>query len=229
MYGIMLVLFSLVCIIFLVPGLQSILAKIPALCKSSEIVDAITGNVVLLDCKIIVGYNCVYRVCFGLAVFYFLMMIIMIKVDSSLDPRSYIQNGFWFFKYIIVTALIVGAFYFKYPHFDFTWMIFGMMAAFVFIIIQLVLVVDFAHTWNEKWVENYEETEQRGWYIALIFFTVVFYGASFAGVVCLFIYYGSDSECGLNKFFISFNMILCVASSIISILPIIQEKMPRSG
>lgn len=35
--------------------------------------------------------------------------------------------------------------------------------------------------------------------------------------------------CGLNKFFISFNLILCVITSVISILPIIQEHHPRSG
>ena len=44
------------------------------------------------------------------------------------------------------------------------WMVIGMIGAFLFILIQLILIVDFAHAWNEKWVENYEESQSRGWY-----------------------------------------------------------------
>lgn len=41
--------------------------------------------------------------------------------------------------------------------------------------------------------------------------------------------YLQQSECSLNKFFISFNLILCVITSIVSILPTVQEHQPRSG
>lgn len=41
--------------------------------------------------------------------------------------------------------------------------------------------------------------------------------------------YLQQSTCDLNKFFISFNLILCVITSTVSILPIIQEHQPRSG
>lgn len=36
-------------------------------------------------------------------------------------------------------------------------------------------------------------------------------------------------DCALNKFFISFNLILCVIVSILSVLPSVQEMQPRSG
>lgn len=41
--------------------------------------------------------------------------------------------------------------------------------------------------------------------------------------------YLQENTCALNKFFISFNLILCVIISIISILPTVQEYQPRSG
>lgn len=36
-------------------------------------------------------------------------------------------------------------------------------------------------------------------------------------------------DCGLSKFFITFNMILCLIVSILSVLPQVQERISRSG
>ena len=47
----------------------------------------------LISCSQFVGYLAVYRVCIAVASFFFLMMLLMLCVFSSKDPRSYIQNG----------------------------------------------------------------------------------------------------------------------------------------
>lgn len=104
-----------------------------------------------------------------------------------------------------------------------------MIGGLIFILIQLVLIVDFAHNWAELWVSNYEETESRGWYAALLTATGLQYILSLAGIVLLYIYYTVSDDCALNKFFISFNLILCFLVSILSITPRVQEIQPRSG
>jgi len=38
-----------------------------------------------------------------------------------------------------------------------------MIGSFLFLLIQLVLIVDFAHAWNEKWVGKYEDTQSKSW------------------------------------------------------------------
>jgi len=43
------------------------------------------------------------------------------------------------------------------------WMVIGMIGSFLFLLIQLVLIVDFAHAWNEKWVGKYEDTQSKAW------------------------------------------------------------------
>jgi len=44
------------------------------------------------------------------------------------------------------------------------WFSAGMLGATFFIFIQLVLLVDLAHSWNELWVNRMEEGNPRLWY-----------------------------------------------------------------
>lgn len=48
-------------------------------------------------------------------------------------------------------------------------------------------------------------------------------------LIFLFVLTFQPDNCALNKFFISINLILCVAVSVISVLPAVQEALPRSG
>ena len=111
------------------------------------------------------------------------------------------------------------------------WMIVGLIGAFLFILVQLVLLVDFAHSWNETWVEKMEESDSKCWMFALLFFTFVMYGLSIAGIVCMFIYFAqSDTEkCKLEKFVISFELVLGVVISALAIHPKVQERQAKSG
>lgn len=72
-------------------------------------------------------------------------------------------HSFWAIKFLLVIGGIIGAFFIPEGSFGPTWMYFGMIGGFCFIIIQLILIVDFAHSWAEAWVGNYEETESKGW------------------------------------------------------------------
>lgn len=45
------------------------------------------------------------------------------------------------------------------------WFIVGSAGAFFFILIQLVLLVDFVHSWNESWVEKMDTGNAHLWYI----------------------------------------------------------------
>ena len=104
-----------------------------------------------------------------------------------------------------------------------------MIGGFLFILIQLILIVDFAHGLAEGWISQYEETESRTCFAGLIAFTFGCYALAAMAVVFMFIYYTSGGSCYLPKFVISFNIILCFLVSVVSILPAIQEKMPQSG
>ncbi|XP_078255718.1 serine incorporator 1 [Rhinoraja longicauda] len=214
--------------IMLMPGMEEQLKKIPGFCDGGmgTTIPGVHGQ---MNCDVLVGYKAVYRVCFGMAMFFLLFSLLMIKVKSSQDPRAAVHNGFWFFKFATVVAITVGAFFIPEGPFTTVWFYVGMAGAFCFILIQLVLLIDFAHSWNESWVEKMEEGNSRCWYAALLSATGMNYILSFIAIVLFYCYYTHPEGCTENKVFISLNMLLCVASSVMSILPKIQESQPRSG
>ncbi|XP_013167203.1 PREDICTED: probable serine incorporator isoform X4 [Papilio xuthus] len=225
MYTIMLLLMMIVACVTLAPGLHEQLKKVP-FCENST--GIVPGNF-KVDCDQAVGYLAVYRICFATCLFFVLMALIMLGVKSSKDPRAGIQNGFWGIKYLLVIGGVIGAFFIPEGQFASTWMVFGMIGGFFFIIIQLILIIDFAHSWAERWVSNYEETQSRTWYAALLLSMLTCFTLALTGIVLLYVYYTKSSGCDLSKFFISFNLILVVIASAISILPSVQEYQPRSG
>ena len=66
----------------------------------------------------------------------------------------------------------------------------GLLGAFLFILIQLVLIIDFAHGLAGSWVDQYEATESRQCYAGMLLFTFGCYALAIAGVVILFVFYG---------------------------------------
>lgn len=240
MYAIILLLTMIVSCVLLAPGLQEKLESVP-FCKGPGENSGGSGLQVLdprlalegykIDCKAAVGYLAVYRLCFIVTLFFLLMSIIMINVRSSNDFRAGIQNGFWAIKYLLIIGGMIGAFFIPETNFGEVWMYFGMIGGFFFILIQLILIIDFAHSWAEAWVGNYEETDSRGWLVALLSCTGLMYAVSIAGVVLFYVYYTGEfsGQCKLHEFFISINLILCIVLGVVSILPKVQENMPKSG
>ena len=167
---------------------------------------------------------------FSLTVFFTLMGIFMIGVKNSKDKRAAIQNGFWAVKVLLIGGITVGSFFIPQGTFENVWMYFGLAGGFTFIIIQLVLLIDFAYTWNEKWLSKKEDEESDcgKWFAIMLTVTISIFVVCITGVVLMYVFYGK-SGCSLNQFFISFNLILCVILSVMSILPKVQEENPSSG
>ncbi|KAI8429971.1 hypothetical protein MSG28_000427, partial [Choristoneura fumiferana] len=68
---------------------------------------------------------------------------------------------------------------------------------------------------------NYEESESKGWYAALLLAMLACFALTLTGIILLYI--------NFTQFFISINLILVVLASVVSILPAVQEHNPHSG
>lgn len=104
----------------------------------------------------------------------------------------------------------------------------SMIGATIFILIGLVLLVDFAHSWSETCLARWEETDSNLWKYILIGSTLGLYVISITLIVLQYSFFAGDG-CGLNQFFITFNMLLSIIVTAVSISPRVQEANPRSG
>ncbi|KAJ1566781.1 hypothetical protein HK405_008425, partial [Cladochytrium tenue] len=152
----------------------------------------------------------------------------MYDVSSSRDWRAGVQNGYWAIKFLAWTGFGVMAFFI--PNGFFVWWsrFINVPGAVVFILVQIVLLIDFAYTASETLLEWWESSEDKK-YLALLL-TVTF-GAFVSAIVLtgfLYAWFGGG-QCQLNVFFISFNIVLCAVATFLSFAPAVQEINPKSG
>jgi len=82
--------------------------------------------------------------------------------------------------------------------------------SFIFIIIQLVSIVDFAYTINESLVEKYQETEKTVWLVLLIAGSVILVLSSWTGVALIYVYYTATLSKWVNSVTFVVGLLLAV-------------------
>jgi len=92
--------------------------------------------------------------------------------------------------------------------------------SFFFLVLQLIILVDFAWDIHEYLINpsggaEGDDTMPCGAKVMYLTICVAGWGGSIAGVVCMFVYLGS---CPLNKFFLAMTLIFGVVTTFISIL-----------
>ncbi|XP_076444039.1 serine incorporator 5-like [Babylonia areolata] len=222
MYTLLLTLGFIVQCLMLVPQAQEFLAEqIPEF--NSTCVSIFAGE----NCSRLVGYEAVYRMSVGLVAFFAILMVLTPCVPSSDHWRASLQNGYWGIKFLALCGMCAGAFFIP-SQFRLYWMYCGMVCGSLFIILQLLLLVDFTYAWNATWVGRRYGKRNTCGYIATGLCSTIFFVICILGMVMLFWYYALQ-DCTTNRVFLGVNTGFCLLMAFITILPCVESRNPNAS
>lgn len=191
------------------------------------------------------GVSTVYRLNFTLGLYHILLMIILLGVpDGNYTVLTKIQNSYWGSKIFLYFVLLFISFKFFSNDF-FTWFskFISLPCGSIFVFIGLVLLIDFAHEYTETCLGHIkEETENmienggieeetaalKFWRRLLIGGTIIMYTSSLLMIIIEFLLF-CKNHCGMNIFAWVLNILFLIATSVMSIHPVIQDYNPKSG
>ncbi|KAG0495350.1 hypothetical protein HPP92_000042 [Vanilla planifolia] len=165
--------------------------------------------------------NAVLRVSLGNFLFFIVFALMMIGVKDQNDKRDSWHHGGWILK-IVVWALLIILMFFLPNEVITVYETLSKFGAGFFLLVQVILLLDFTYTWNDSWVEK----DERKWYIALLSVSVLCYIGTYSFSGVLFVWFNpSGHDCGLNVFFIVMTMILPFAFAIITLHPKVNGSL----
>eukprot|EP01086_Lenisia_limosa_P010877 TRINITY_DN35717_c0_g1_i1.p1 TRINITY_DN35717_c0_g1~~TRINITY_DN35717_c0_g1_i1.p1 ORF type:complete len:384 (+),score=36.82 TRINITY_DN35717_c0_g1_i1:59-1153(+) len=133
----------------------------------------------------------VYRLTFAGTVFFLVLSVI-----TAISPDA--ADGLWILKAILLGILCVITFFISNAFFDkYFWV--AIFCAGVFIVLQLLLLVEFAYSLNEKWVE-------KEWYKLILAVSFVLYLAGLVLSYLLYRWFTDGFGCLLNSVIVFLNI-----------------------
>jgi hypothetical protein len=143
-------------------------------------------------------------------------------IGTKLFTKFY--DTFWVIKFCAFIGLVIWFFNIENDIFDtdgYAW--FARITGFFFLILQQVILIDLAYTWNEKWIKYslVEESdsvsllEGNCWLCGIIFFSLVFYVLSFGAIGVMFWQFNND--CSDTMVILSLTIVLSVVATFIQL------------
>lgn len=174
----------------------------------------------------------VLRMAFAHSCFHLALALATIGADDLENPRSVFHTGAWPIKVIIWFLLHASTIFMPSAFFlDFGWL--ALFSGVSFLIVQIVLFIDWVFAWNESWVEKDGVNNISGaWHVALG-------GVSLAGFVTaitltslMYGWFGTstgdlNADCGMYIFLITLNLIMFVFLTVMSFKA--TDWMPSTG
>ncbi|KAJ7494596.1 serine incorporator/TMS membrane protein [Mycena galericulata] len=211
-------------------SLNSILAWIMKTEMVIELIRKWSYDYIKMDCvnDKCYGVLAVHRICFALTLLHTILSLSLIGVKDTRDKRAAIQNGWWGPKVLLWIVLVIVTFFIPNPFFIFWGNYVSLIGATVFILLGLVLLVDFAHTWSETCLDNWENSDGSSnlWQWILIGSTAAMYIFTITLTGLLFAYFAGPG-CTLNRFFIAFNLTLTIIITVMN--TILALVLAQSG
>lgn len=171
------------------------------------------------------GTEGVLRISLGCFTFFFTMYLTTVGTKDLDDSRSAWHCGWWPLKSLIWVFVIVVPFFIPSAFIQ----VYGEMARFgagIFLIIQLLSVINFVFWWNDKWLSE-KNVQRLQW--AIVAVTVLAFAASLTGLIIMYVWFAPAPSCSLNIFFITWTLVLILVFTLISLHSKINAGLLTSG
>ncbi|KAK3187774.1 hypothetical protein Dsin_027335 [Dipteronia sinensis] len=96
----------------------------------------------------------------------------------------------------------------------------------IFLVLQLVSVIEFIAWWNKYWMPDQERKQSCS---LELFMSTLFYIAAIFGIVLMYYLYAHRLACSLNIFFVTWTAILLVVMMVISLHSMVNRGLLSSG
>ncbi|KXZ45723.1 hypothetical protein GPECTOR_51g709 [Gonium pectorale] len=169
------------------------------------------------------GQQAVYRVSMGNFLFFSCMSLALVGVKTKGDKRDrYLHHGHPLLK--LGVWLLFTALPFLFPNellHAYSWL--ARIGSGVFLVIQMIILLDFVQAWNESWVAAGEEDER--WLYGLMALTVGAYAGTLtlAGLMYHWFKPAGAGSCSLNIALITLTLLLAVGFSMLSLTPVVRQ------
>lgn len=165
--------------------------------------------------------DAVLRVSLGNFLFFTILAVLMMGIKNQKDPRDRLHHGGWIAKIFCWCVIVFLMFFVPNGVVSFYESISKFGSGF-FLLVQVVLLLDFVHGWNDSWVSK----DEQFWYMALLVVSLVCYAATFTFSGFLFHWFTpSGHDCGLNSFLIVFTLILVFVFAVVALHPKVNGSL----
>jgi predicted nucleic acid-binding Zn ribbon protein len=129
----------------------------------------------------------------------------------------WILKGVYYFLLIILSFVLPNTFYTGYANA-------ARIGSVMFLILQMFVIIDFTYRWNGSWVARAEDQERDGkamgakkWYCFILTACGFLIFGSIVGWGLMYKFLAGADSCSVERFIISFTLILCVGFTILSV------------
>eukprot|EP01063_Lacrimia_lanifica_P001214 TRINITY_DN1057_c3_g1_i1.p1 TRINITY_DN1057_c3_g1~~TRINITY_DN1057_c3_g1_i1.p1 ORF type:complete len:464 (+),score=186.72 TRINITY_DN1057_c3_g1_i1:64-1392(+) len=167
------------------------------------------------------GYEVVFRLSFTCFVFFLIHAMVNIREFCCVSDaqKNAFQADHFCIKIVLFILVLIGVCFIPNGFFHF-YAILCTIGSGIFLVIQVILLIDAVYGWNDSWAGKAED-ESR-WACYLVFFTVMFYIVG--GVFISVMYYEFiNGDCDTNGFLITATLVLGVFYTMLSV------KMPHGS
>jgi hypothetical protein len=154
--------------------------------------------------------SAVLRISFALTILFAVQI-----VGSAVHPKFY--DVLWIPKFGIFICVVIGFYFARSAVFGlegYAW--FARITGFFYLILQQIILLDMAYSWNESWVEYSTVDGERGgkWLTGLLFFSAVLFVGSF---VFIGLMYWQFSGCDDNIVIITLSLAMPLIATAIQV------------